>query len=224
VGRIARLTVLAWDHNAYYHRLLVRQLPMTCGRVLDVGCGTGAFAVELASRVRHVDALDRSPVMIDAARRVAPPNVTCILADVLRDPLPADGYDAIVSIAALHHMPVEDALQRLSVAIRPGGVLAVVALPRRDLVREWPIELVGAVGHRVLGVIFAVLRHRTHVRGWYRPDPHHDVMPVVLDPPLTTRQVRQRAAAALPGARVRRLLFWRYLLTWQRPADAPGAQ
>jgi hypothetical protein len=43
-------------------------------------------------------------------------------------------------------------------------------------------------------------------------------MPMVFDPPLTTREVRQHAAAVLPGAQVRRLLFWRYLLTWQRPA------
>jgi hypothetical protein len=121
-------------------------------------------------------------------------------------------------------MPVEEALQRLAVAIRPGGVLAVVALPRRDLVREWPIELVGAVGHRALGVIFAVLRRRAHRGGWHRPDQYQHVMPMVLDAPLTTRQVRQLAAAVLPGARVRRLVFWRYLLTWQRPADAPGAQ
>ena len=44
-------------------------------------------------------------------------------------------------------------------------------------------------------------------------------MPKVLDPPLTTRQVRQHATAALPGARVRRLVFWRYLLLWQRPIE-----
>jgi hypothetical protein len=39
----------------------------------------------------------------------------------------------------------------------------------------------------------------------------------VRDPALTVREVRRRAAAVLPGARVRRLLFWRYLLVWQRP-------
>jgi len=38
-----------------------------------------------------------------------------------------------------------------------------------------------------------------------------------MDPPLTTREVASQAAAVLPGARVRRLLFWRYLLVWQKP-------
>src|ERR1039457_2360828 len=110
-----------WDHNAYYHRLLMRQLPSPCTRVLDVGCGAGAFAAELAERAGHVDALDRSPVMIEAARQITPANVTCLLGHVMRDPLPAEPYDAIVSVTALHHLPLDDALRRLSRALRPGG-------------------------------------------------------------------------------------------------------
>jgi hypothetical protein len=42
-------------------------------------------------------------------------------------------------------------------------------------------------------------------------------MPVVMDPPLTTREVADLAAALLPGVLVRRLLFWRYLLIWRKP-------
>jgi hypothetical protein len=42
-------------------------------------------------------------------------------------------------------------------------------------------------------------------------------MPVVMNPPLTTREVADVASAVLPGVRVRRLLFWRYLLVWQKP-------
>jgi hypothetical protein len=40
---------------------------------------------------------------------------------------------------------------------------------------------------------------------------------MVLSPALTTRQVRQHATRALPGAQVRRLIFWRYLLLWHKP-------
>jgi SAM-dependent methyltransferase len=177
---------------------------------------------ELAKRVEHVDAFDRSPAMIEAARQMTPANVTCILGDVMRDPLPAERYDAIVSVTALHHLPVEDALRRLSRALRPGGVLAAVALPRHDLPRELPVELLAATGHRVFGATFAVLRASGR-GGWYRLEPSHEAMPKVLDPPLTTRQVRQHAAATLPGARVRQLVFWRYLLIWQRPIETHTA-
>jgi len=210
--------LLDWDHNAYYHRLLLRQLPDPCTRVLEVGCGAGAFAAELARRAGHVDAIDRSPAMIEAARQATPASVSCILGDVMRDPLPPGTYDAIVSVTALHHLPVDDALRRLSVALRPGGVLAAVALPRRDLARELPAELLAVAGHRVLGAAFAALRASGH-GGWYRLGPGHETMPKVADPPLTTRQVRQHATAVLPGVRVRRLVFWRYLLVWQRPIE-----
>jgi len=218
VAQSGSMNALAWDHNAYYHRLLLRHLPRPCNRVLDVGCGAGAFAMELAGRAEHVDALDRSPAMIDEARRVAPSNVTCILADVLQEPLPHARYDAIVSISALHHAPLEQVLPRLAGSLRPGGVLAAVALPRSDLPQELPAELTGAIGHRLLGVAFAILRASGRGR-WYAMESSHASMPVVLDPSPTTRQVRRQATALLPGARVRRLTFWRYLLLWQKPID-----
>lgn len=126
------MSALDWDHNGYYQRLLLRQLPDPCHRVLDVGCGAGAFAARLATRVEHVDALDRSPVMIEAARRRTPSNARCVVADVVTDPLPAESYDAVLSISALHHLPLDVALPRLATALRPGGVLAAVSLPRTD--------------------------------------------------------------------------------------------
>jgi SAM-dependent methyltransferase len=184
--------------------------------VLDVGCGAGAFAARLAERAEHVDAVDKAAAMIEAARRRAPANVTCILADVLEMPLPADHYDAIASVTALHHVPLAEALRHLAPALRPGGVLAAVVLPRVDLPREAPTEIVAAAANRLFGTAFAALR--TTGRGsWYQVDPTNEAMPKVFDPPLTTRQAREVAAATLPGVRVRRLLFWRYLLLWRSP-------
>ncbi|MFI9503014.1 class I SAM-dependent methyltransferase [Nocardia sp. NPDC052566] len=205
-----------WSHNAYYHRLLLRQVPPSSRRALDVGCGAGGFATELAKNIDRVDALDRSPVMIDEARKSVPPNVTCILGDVLEEPLPADTYDAIVSISTLHHMPLDEVLPILAKALRPGGVLAVIALPRPDLPRELPVELVAAIGQRLLAATFLALRAVTP-GAWFAHEPSHDAMPVNLDPPLSTREVRERASALLPGACVRRLVYWRYFLTWHKP-------
>jgi SAM-dependent methyltransferase len=208
--------VLDWDHNAYYHRLLLREMPRRCRRVLDVGCGAGAFATQLARRTEQVDALDRSAEMIEEAKRRTPGNVTCVLADVLTDALPGEDYDAIFSICALHHMPLQDSLPVLAAALRPGGVLAAIALPRTDLARELPVEVVAAAGHRVLGAMFLAKRS-LGATGGFAKDSTRSTMPVVMDPPLTTRQVGNQAAEVLPGVRVRRLLFWRYLLIWQKP-------
>ena len=208
--------MLDWDHNAYYHRPLLRQLPPCSRRVLDVGCGAGAFAARLARRSEQVDALDRSAEMIEEAKRRTPGNVNCVLADILAGPLPGRDYDAIFSISALHHMPLQESLPVLAAALRPGGILAAVALPRLDLRHELPAEVVAAAGHRVLGVMFLGKRLLGSNDGFGK-DSTHSAMPVVMDPPLTTREVASQAAAVLPGVRVRRLLFWRYLLIWQKP-------
>lgn len=202
----------SWDHNAWYHPLLLRRLPERCERVLDVGCGTGALARTIAARGVRVDAVDRSPVMIERARTASAGGggVTYHLSDVLTDPLPGAGYDAIVSMSTLHHLPLPEVLPRLAAALRPGGVLAAVALPALDLRREWHREIATLAAENVLAAAFALT-------GRHRHDDDHDDMPMT-DPTLTTAQVRDQAAAALPGARVRRLTFWRYELLWRRPA------
>ena len=205
-----------WDHNAWYHRLLLRQVPPGAGRVLDVGCGAGALARELAARAGRVDALDRDPAMVALARTGAPANVTVREADALTVDLPAGGYDAVLSLSTLHHLPPAVALTRMAGWLRPGGVLAAVALPRTDLPVDVPVELAAVVGHRVLGTAFVTGRALTG-RSLFAQQPGHDAMPV-RNPELTTRQVRAAASTVLPGVRVRRLLFWRYLLTWTKPS------
>jgi SAM-dependent methyltransferase len=182
------------------------ELPARCDRVLDVGCGTGGLASLLAARVSHVDAVDRDPAVLDVARARVPANVHCRLVDVLRDDLGLAAYDAVLSVSALHHLPLEQGLAAMAPVLRPGGVLAAVALPRVDLPRELPLEAAALVADRVVGLTRAARGRRTI----------DDAVAVRMrDPELTVREVRDRATAVLPGVRVRRLLFWRYALTWQ---------
>lgn len=205
--------MLAWDHNAYYHRALLRRVPPGASRVLEAGCGRGQLAARLAARVDHVVALDRDAEMVAAARAVVPANVTCVYADVMQHPVEPAGYDAVVSLSVLHHLDLQPALSRLAGALRPGGVLAVVALPRVDLPRDLPVEVAATAWHHLLGAAFAAVDHplRTAMtRGEASAVP-------MRDPELTTAQVGEQARAVLPGVGVRRLLLWRYLLTWRRP-------
>ena len=108
--RLALLSSEKWDHNNHYHRFLLRQVPQRCRNVLEIGCGTGMFARLLARRAEHVLALDLSPQMISLARERSGQyaNIDFQVADVLAWEFSPEQFDCIVSIATLHHLPMEE--------------------------------------------------------------------------------------------------------------------
>jgi hypothetical protein len=59
----------------------------------------------------------------------------------------------------------------LEAALRPGGVLAAIALPRPDLRHELPVEIVAAAGHRLLGAMFLAKGRWEEMAGSRRMDP-----------------------------------------------------
>lgn len=131
--------------------------------------------------------------------------------------LPPAHYDAVTSISVLHHLELTQVLPRLAKALRPGGPLVAVALPKTDLPRDLPIEALSAVGHRLLGAAFRLEQTLTGRRR-YAHEASVRLMPM-QDPVLTTRQVLAQAGRVLPNVQVRRLPFWRYELRWQRPSN-----
>jgi 2-polyprenyl-3-methyl-5-hydroxy-6-metoxy-1,4-benzoquinol methylase len=101
--RIAALAEDGWDHNAHYHPVLLGHVPRGCRAALDVGCGSGAFARELAARGATVLGIDLSPEMARLARtRLAPyGGVEIRVADFAEEELPGESFDCVASIAAL---------------------------------------------------------------------------------------------------------------------------
>lgn len=124
-----------------------------------------------------------------------------------RLPLPDDGYDAITAVSSLHHMPLEDALERLVGLLRPGGVLVVVGHDRPATSADRLLEMVALCANGALGAALAL-------RG-LSGKPDDEGMPV-LPPSTTLSELRAAVATGLPGARLQRGLFWRYLMTWRR--------
>ena len=195
---------IRWNHNIEYHSVILDALANTVGRVLDVGCGEGTLTRELGTRVADVTGIDVDASSIDLARRTtAAPNVHYVQSDVLVAPFRPESFDAIVSVAALHHLDLEDGLTQMVSLLRPGGVLAAVGLARSRRVLDLPRDLVATVASRVLR------RRRTY---W-----EHSA-PMVWPPPETFAGCRRVAESTLPGVRFRRCLLWRYSLVWTKPA------
>ena len=208
--RIALLPGRGWNHNRYYHRRLLSLVPAACGDALDVGSGTGDLTRLLAARCARVTGVDLSPNMVAEARRRSAglSNVDYVVADVMTAPLPDGHYDCVTAIAVLHHLPLAPALARLHDLLRPGGVLLVLDLRRTG---PLPADLVA------LGASLAL--SASHNRRLREPSSEGRAWQAHgrTDRYLPMAEVREVCSRILPGARVWRLLFWRYLLSWRKP-------
>ena len=93
--------------------------------VLEVATGTGLIAVNIASFVRHVEATDFSPKMIDAARKKkAPGNINFAVEDATALSFEDNTFDAAIISNALHIMPDPvKALVNISRVLKPKGLL-----------------------------------------------------------------------------------------------------
>jgi trans-aconitate methyltransferase len=89
-------------------------------RILDLGCGTGALAAELAASGAELLGVDRSPEMIAEARKKFP-HLRFAVCDA-RTLQFSNEFDAVFSNAALHWIPeAERVIQGVARALKPGG-------------------------------------------------------------------------------------------------------
>jgi ubiquinone/menaquinone biosynthesis C-methylase UbiE len=148
--------------------------------VLDVGAGTGRYALELARKGAHVTALDQSPEMLAVARQAAQREnlpINFHLA-VLDDNLPfdADQFDLLICALVLCHVAdMKRAVQEFARVLQSGGYLLITdfhpahtsygwltsfkqagvkyELPNIPYTREDYLEAISASGLKILEVV-----------------------------------------------------------------------
>jgi SAM-dependent methyltransferase len=119
----------------------------------------------------------------------------------------AASYDVITCVAALHHLPFTDALAHFRRHLAPGGTLVVVGLWRAQ-----------PPGDLLLGAAAIPLNAAT---GWIKNKGRTACLPASMTAPvrpatMSFPEIVREARRILPGARLRRRLFWRYTLVWHQ--------
>lgn len=196
-----------WDHNAHYHGTLLELVPTGCRRALDVGCGAGQFASLVAERSEEVVGIDRDRDILDAARdHSAHPRLTFLEGDFLTADLGPGGFDFISCIVGIHHMNFAAALVRFRSLLAPGGVVAVLGLYRHATM----IDFAHYVAVTPVDLAVGVIRSR-----------RKNALPAapVAEWTMTLHDIRSEADRALPGATVRRRMYYRHTLEYRSPAD-----
>jgi SAM-dependent methyltransferase len=123
---------IAWarkpGHDSYwqFHRDLFLELllPPT-GRTLDVGCGEGRLARDLAALGHDVVAVDASPTMLAAAREAAP-ELELQLADAAELPFGDGAFDLVVAFMSFQDVDdLDGAIRAAARVLAPGGRLCL---------------------------------------------------------------------------------------------------
>ena len=204
-----------WNHNEHFHGWILRNLPARRHAAVDIGCGKGELAGKLATHFAHVTGIDRNEGMAAAARTrvLGLPQVSIQRGDFLDYVSTArDGAaDLITMVAVLHHLDLDEALAPIPRLLAPGGRLLVVGLARASSLADLAFDVASGAANPVMGLI----KHPRPVGGQGIALDEQPVMPM-MDPATTFAEISKAARVHLPGSSVRRRMFFRYTLRWEK--------
>jgi 2-polyprenyl-3-methyl-5-hydroxy-6-metoxy-1,4-benzoquinol methylase len=192
-----------WNHNTAYHPWLVAIAAEHRGDVLDVGCGDGLLAQRLAPVSRSVTGIDPDAAAVERAaeRLTSYRDVTVSHGDFEGYQAGAHKFDLITFVASLHHMDLRASLVKARELLTPAGEIAVVGCSANKTVRDW-IWAIGCVPAARIG-------------SWVHAETRNTGV-LVKDPEEGLDDIRHTVDEVLPGASVRRALYYRYLLRWKQ--------
>jgi predicted TPR repeat methyltransferase len=140
------------DMTSYNETLeRMRTILQPHNRVLEIGCGTGSTALQLAYRVDQYVGTDVSPKMISIAQSKLADDAPAHLsfATHAADDLPTGPHDVILALNLLHLLPnLEDVLAQIYAALPSGGMfIAKTGLLKDGLrVLPWILPVLRLVG------------------------------------------------------------------------------
>ena len=153
--------VLSYGQDRRWKRRLAAAVPAGPARALDLACGTGDIAFELASRGARVTALDITLRMLQLAQRRAAPahaRVAFVAGDMSALPFPDASFDVVSTGYGLRNVPVlSQALHEIARVLRAGGIFVSLDFnrPRSALVRGFYLAYLS-----VTGAVLGWLLHR----------------------------------------------------------------
>jgi SAM-dependent methyltransferase len=118
----------------HYHRYLFARTLCRGLDVVDVACGEGYGAAQIAQTARSVIGVDCALTAVrSAARNFRRPNLGYAQADARAMPLPDACVDAVVSFETIEHFDrQEDFVAEMRRVLRPGGI-CIVSTPDREI-------------------------------------------------------------------------------------------
>ena len=144
--------LLSFGRDRHWKLRLVALAEPRAGRTaLDLACGTGDIAFELAQRGMRVTGLDLTHRMLELAqaRNTGANRVRFVTGDMMALPFPAASFDLVTTGYGVRNVPrIEPALAEIRRVLRPGGLLLSLDFdrPANSLVRAAYLSYLTVVG------------------------------------------------------------------------------
>jgi len=203
----------AWNQNRFYHNLLLRFIPKSCKNALDIGCGTGEFTFQLSKVAQRVIGIDISEKMIqEAKKRNLAGNIDYRAID-FDEFETKDQFDLIVSIATLHHLNLEKALVKINSLLRENGILVILDLYDRS---NSPWAILDIFALPLNSILSKIKRWSNRVS---KEETGAWAEHKLIDRYPAFTEIKRIYSDHLGNVKIKRLLFWRYLLSYKKTPE-----
>lgn len=211
-NQISGLSEPRWNHNNCYYDYLLKYVEDNYDLCLDIGCGKGELSNLLSKRSEKVIGLDLADGMIEKAiSKYGYKNIEFINKNVLDMDFQENIFDLIITTATAHHLPYEWLLEFVKKHLKPNGKLIILDLYSPHTVSDKVLSVLAILPNIVMNIYHNHSMHKDdeHSREVWKNHGEHDVY-------MTLKDIKELAAKHLPNARIKRKLFWRYVLVWQK--------
>lgn len=211
-NKISQLDELKWNHNNCYFKHLMKFVPSTAETCLEIGCGKGELSFMLSNKSKKVIAVDLADKMIERAKVLhSNKNIEYIYGNILDIKFENNSLDVIITTATAHHLPYEWLLCFAKDKLKKGGKLIILDLAKAKSLSDYIIWGGEFIPNIVMNLIKngRLQKDDVHSKEVWERHCEHDTY-------MTIEEIKSLAQKHIPTAKVKRKLFWRYSLVWQK--------
>jgi len=211
-NEISQLDELKWNHNNCYFKYLIKFVPNTAEICLEIGCGKGELSFMLSNKSKRVIAVDLADKMIERAKVLhSNKNIEYICGNILDIKFENNSLDVIVTTATAHHLPYKWLLCFAKDKLKKGGKLIILDLARAKSLSDYIIWGGAFIPNIIMNLIKngRLQKDDAHSKEVWERHCEHDTY-------MTVEEIKSLVQRHIPTAKVKRKLFWRYSLVWEK--------
>lgn len=209
---ISQLDERKWNHNNCYFEHLLKSVPDNAGTCLDIGCGKGELSFMLSKKCKNVFAVDLSDGMVEKAKALhSSKNIEYVCGNILDMKFEDNSLDVIITTATAHHLPYEWLLCFAKDKLKKGGRLIILDIAKAESISDYIIWGSAFIPNIAMNLIKngRLQKDDAHSKEVWERHGKHDTY-------MTMGEIKSFAKRHIPAAGIKRKLFWRYSLIWEK--------